>query len=131
MKLLQLLLLASLALAGCDQLNKPSTSDGTKKDVDRDNSAVNIRDRDSDLKTPMDQGQGKSDINITASIRKGVMNSQMSTNAQNVKIITMDGLVTLRGPVKNQQEKTQVEEIARSVAGVKTLDNQLEVEKTP
>jgi osmotically-inducible protein OsmY len=55
----------------------------------------------------------------------------MSTNAHNVKIITQDGVVTLRGPVKTQEEKSRIEEIARSVAGVKSVDSQIEVESNP
>ena len=48
-------------------------------------------------------------------------------NATNVKIITRDSVVTLRGPVESQQEKTTVETIARKVEGVKRVENQLEV----
>ncbi len=97
--------------------------------VDRDNSAVNKRDRDASAKTPFDQNENKADIGITANIRKSVVDTKMSINAQNVKIITQDGVVTLRGPVKSQEEKDRIEEIARGVAGVKTVESQLEVEK--
>ena len=48
--------------------------------------------------------------------------------AQNVKIITQDGQVTLRGPVKTGDEKKRIEEIARSVAGESKVDSQLEIE---
>ena len=51
----------------------------------------------------------------------------MSVNAQNVKIITQAGQLTLRGPVKTAAEKTRIEEIARAVAGENNVDNQLEV----
>jgi hyperosmotically inducible periplasmic protein len=132
MKQLTILLLGSLALLGCDQTKTTMTSggvkDGTSVPANRDNSSVNKRDRDSDTKTPFDQNENKTDIGITASIRKQVVDTKMSVNAQNVKIITQDGKVTLRGPVKTQEEKTRIEEIARSVAGVKTVDSQLEVE---
>ena len=50
-------------------------------------------------------------------------------NAHNVKIITRDGVVTLRGPVENASEKTSVAAKAQKVAGVKRVDNQLEIEK--
>ena len=99
--------------------------------VDRDNTAVNKRDRDSAAKTPMDQNENKLDIGITADIRKQVVDTKMSVNAQNVKIITQDGKVTLRGPVKTADEKKRIEEIARSVAGENNVDSQLEVEQTP
>jgi hyperosmotically inducible protein len=55
----------------------------------------------------------------------------MSVTAHNMKIITQDGKVTLRGPVKSDDEKKQIEKIARSVAGNDNVDSQLEVEKQP
>jgi len=51
----------------------------------------------------------------------------LSINATNVKIITRDSVVTLRGPVESQQEKTTVAAIASQVEGVKRVDNQLEI----
>lgn len=135
MKQLSLILLGSVALLGCDQQNsmlKDRTSkDGKTPVVNRDNSAVNQRDVNTNAKTPFDQNENKVDIGITASIRKSVVDTNMSTNAQNVKIITQDGNVTLRGPVKTQEEKDRIDEIARKVAGVKAVDSQLEVEKNP
>lgn len=99
----------------------------TTKRVDRTNTGVNLRDRDSTAKTPLDQNENKADITITAAIRKRVVATKMSINAQNVKIITQDGRVTLRGPVKTEQEKRTIEEIARDVAGANKVDSQLEV----
>ena len=91
------------------------------------NTEVNVRDRDSAAKTPFDQNENKADIAITAEIRKQVVATEMSINAQNVKIITQDGKVTLRGPVETAAEKTRIEEIARAVAGNNNVDNQLDV----
>jgi len=51
----------------------------------------------------------------------------LSTNGQNVKIITSDGKVTLRGPVKSAKEKDDIAAKATQIAGVKQVDNQLEV----
>ena len=51
----------------------------------------------------------------------------LSTNGQNVKIITSDGKVTLRGPVKSAKEKADIATKATQIAGVKQVDNQLEV----
>ena len=57
----------------------------------------------------MDQKENQSDINITANIRQSVMKApDMSTNGQNVKIITADGVVTLRGPVASEAEKSNI-----------------------
>jgi len=97
---------------------------------DADNTGRNVRDRDDTAKTPMDQGSSESDRNITAHIRKEIVdNDGLSTNAHNVKIITTEGIVTLRGPVKSTQEKAWVAAAAHRAPGVKRVDNQLEIER--
>lgn len=118
--------LFALAVTGC---NRPPGTESTA--VDRDNSTVNTRDRDESVKTPIDQNENQADIDITANIRKQVVDTEMSVNAQNVKIITQDGKVTLRGPVKSEEEKKKIEQIASTVAGADKVDNQLEVEQQP
>ena len=80
-------------------------------------------------KTPIDQNENKADIKTTADIRKRVVAEKMSTDAHNVKIITQDGKVTLRGPVKTEDEKKKIDEIAADVAGADKVDSQLEVIK--
>jgi osmotically-inducible protein OsmY len=57
-----------------------------------------------------------------------VKDDSLSMNAHNVKIITSNGIVTLRGPVKSQTERAAVEAKAKQVAGVQSVNNQLEVE---
>jgi len=97
---------------------------------DADNTGRNVRDRDNRTLTPTDQGNSGSDRGITAQIRREIVaNDALSTNAHNVKIITMDGVVTLRGPVKTTQEKAVVGAVAQRAAGVKRVDNQLEIER--
>ena len=49
-------------------------------------------------------------------------------NAKNVKIITVDGVVTLRGPVKSAAEKAKLASVSKQTAGVKRVDDQLEIE---
>jgi hyperosmotically inducible protein len=94
---------------------------------DPTNTERNVRDR-ADTLTPMDQGQNQQDIDISANIRKALVDDDnLSTNAQNVKVITNGGVVTLRGPVNTPQEKATVEEKAKAVAGVTRVDSQLEV----
>ena len=93
-----------------------------------DQSKKNERDRDSSSKTPLDQSESKEDIAITAAIRKSVMDDDdLSTTAKNVKIITSAGVVTLRGPVKSEDEKSAIEKLAKGTDGVESVDNQLEV----
>jgi len=92
-----------------------------------DNTKKNERDRDPDAKTPGDQGENKADLAITQSIRQQVVKQKLSMLAKNVKIITADAVVTLRGPVKTEEEKTTIGKIAEGVSGVKHVDNQLEI----
>lgn len=108
---------------------RPSLKALSTERTGRTNTAVNTRDRDGASKTPFDQGENKADIQITADIRKRVVGTKMSSNAHNIKIITLDGKVTLRGPVTTDEEKQKIDEIATSVAGAKNVDNQLEVAK--
>jgi hyperosmotically inducible periplasmic protein len=99
-------------------------------DYDADNSAKNARDRDDQSVTSGDQGGSAADRELTANIRKAIVgDDSLSMNAHNVKIITKDGVVTLRGPVETAGEKTSVAVKAQKVAGVKRVDNQLEIEK--
>jgi hyperosmotically inducible periplasmic protein len=126
------LTLIVLTMAGCNEgkttATKATTTPSDSAAVKRDNTEVNVRDRTDDVKTPIDQNENRKDIDITANIRKRVVDTKMSVNAQNVKIITQDGKVTLRGPVKSEEEKAQIEKMAHEVAGAANVDNQLEVQ---
>jgi hyperosmotically inducible protein len=96
-----------------------------------DNSTRNMRERDTSTMTPLDQGNSQTDIDTTAQIRKEIMATDgMSMNAKNVKIITMNGHVTLRGPVNSEDEKNQIGDIADRIARSSNVDNQLEVNQT-
>jgi osmotically-inducible protein OsmY len=106
-----------------------ATLPATAGQHDADNTEKNVRDRDDKTLTPMDQGGSEGDRQLTAAVRKAIVDDDsLSTNAQNVKVITIDGVVTLRGPVKSAAEKAAVASKAERTAGVKRVDNQLEVE---
>jgi osmotically-inducible protein OsmY len=93
-----------------------------------DNTGRNVRDRGGDTMTPGDQSNDKADLNLTQQIRKAIMSDEsLSMNAKNVKIITANGLVTLRGPVNTLQEKTTIEAKAQSIAGASNVESQLEI----
>ena len=96
---------------------------------DADNTGKNVRDRDDRTVTPGDQGGSAADRELTANIRKAIVDDDsLSTNAHNVKIVTNNGVVTLRGPVKSESERATIVAKAQHVAGVKRVDNQLELE---
>jgi hyperosmotically inducible periplasmic protein len=131
-------MLATSALALPLALAAPAIAADTKADgthhetqaVDADNTKRNARDADGKTLTPMDQGESEADRTITQTIRKEVVaHDQLSTNAKNVKIITRDGVVTLRGPVKSTEEKAAIASVATKTTGVKRVDNQLEIER--
>lgn len=93
-----------------------------------DNTRKNERDRSGETQTSGDQSNSRDDIKITASIRRAVVkDASLSSTAKNVKIITANGTVTLRGPVKTDEEKAKIAELAQSAAGNAKIDNQLEV----
>jgi hyperosmotically inducible periplasmic protein len=115
----KLILLAALvvAAAGCD-----------KAQADADNTKRNENDDKSGVLTAGDQGESEGDRKITQHVRQGVMGDDtLSMTAKNVKIITVNGIVTLRGPVNTEKEKTDIAAVAQRVEGVKRVDNQLEV----
>jgi hyperosmotically inducible periplasmic protein len=93
-----------------------------------DNSAVNSRDRDAEAITADQQSNAKRDVELTRKIRRAVTkDDSLSMMAHNVKIISTEGSVTLRGPVKTEEEKRAVAHIAEAIAGADKIDNQLEV----
>jgi hyperosmotically inducible periplasmic protein len=93
-----------------------------------DNTKVNKRDRKTGAVTADQQKESESDREITAGIRKALMdNKELSTYAHNVKIITRNGIVTLKGPVRSQDEKKVVESQAAQIAGADKVKSALSV----
>jgi hyperosmotically inducible periplasmic protein len=123
----------ALALGACEE--RPANQPGTTMPPPSrtparapDNTGINERDRDNATLTPGDQSESEADRAITADVRRTITNDDtMSTSARNIKIITSNGVVTLRGPVASQAEKDVIEAKARTAKGVTQVDNQLEV----
>jgi len=102
----------------------PSAPDNTKANEAPVNSAVNASVVDG-------QANMASDLKITQQIRKSVMaDKTLSTYAHNVKIVSVNGAVTLNGVVRSDHEKTVVEMKAQSVAGKARVTNDLTVAPT-
>jgi osmotically-inducible protein OsmY len=116
-------------IVGCSKNNQSKNDQPTQTaTVEADNTGRNVRDRSDVTKTPTDQAENEADRAITQSIRQNIASdSSLSTNAKNVKIITVDGAVTLRGPVKSEKEKVDIVARAQQIAGVKRVDDQLEI----
>ncbi|HSU52914.1 MAG TPA: BON domain-containing protein [Candidatus Dormibacteraeota bacterium] len=112
---------------GSNRIYAATNDSGSFKDAD--NSGRNVRDRSDATLTSGDQGNSEPDREITRQIRRALnSNDQFSTVAKNIKIITTNGKVTLRGPVKSAEEKQAVVSAAQSAAGQAPIDDQLEVE---
>lgn len=133
-RLVTLSMVGAAALAGCEQTDAPDTQPSTPPAATTpapDNTVSNARDAGGATKTPVDQSNAAADIEISASIRRAIMDQKdLSTNAQNCKIITEAGVVTLRGVVDSQGEKDAIGSIANTTPGVLRVENQLEV-RTP
>lgn len=109
--------------AGYGQANNTSPSN-----TEPNNTAVNQRDRADDMPTPMDQGNSDADLAITQSIRQGLMADEtLSVDAKNVKVITLERAVALRGPVSSEDEKTRIGQLAETTPNVVKVFNLLEV----
>ena len=82
-----------------------------------------------DLPTPMDQGNGSSDLKTTQQLREALIaDESLSFVAKNVAVITKDGTVTLRGRVRSEIERENVETKAQRLAGLNDVDSRLELD---
>jgi hyperosmotically inducible protein len=93
-----------------------------------DNTKNNQGDASRDATTADQQKMDPVDRNTTRQIRKSItQDKSLSTYAHNIKIITQDGKVTLKGPVRSEDDKASIEAKAAAVAGASNVVNQLEV----
>lgn len=92
-----------------------------------DNTAQNEKEMNKDAANPTDQGNKDNDVQITKDIRLGIMNSDMSFNAKNIKIITLNEQVTLKGVVKSDAEHQAILKIARTYANTDKITDDLKV----
>lgn len=108
----------------------PGSADtSSARPVEPDNTARNERDASGDTKLPTDQDETPADRLITQEIRKKITGDEnMSFNARNVKIVTEQGKVTLRGVVDDASEKQAIEKFAAEVAqGPDNVSSELEI----
>ena len=93
-----------------------------------DNTSINVRDKDGATQTPQKQTTGADDRKLVAEVRRAIVDDKsLSTSAHNVKVVANGGVVTLRGPVTSEEEKAKVERHAQQVAGVSSVENQLDI----
>jgi len=112
--------LSTLALAQDASQQNPTPADNTK---------INQRDRDPNATTADQQKDNRSDRDITQQIRRSITSDQsLSSYAHNVKVVTQNGLVTLKGPVRSDEEKKAIESKAAEIAGADKVTSNLEVQ---
>jgi hyperosmotically inducible periplasmic protein len=113
------LLLAGSLVAGPVQQDQQPAPDNTK---------TNQGDASKDAMTAQQQKMNPADRDMTKQIRASLMKDKsLSTYAHNIKIITQDGKVTLKGPVRSSDEKASIEAKAIEVAGAGNVTNQLTI----
>lgn len=93
-----------------------------------DNTKTNQGDTSKGSATADQQKMNPADRATTKQIRAALMdNKSLSTYAHNIKIITRDGKVTLKGPVRTEDEKSSIEATATQVAGAGNVTNHLTI----
>ena len=121
------LLFIGLLLLGCGTLASAQDSPGQSTPAS-DNTKMNQRDRNPNEPTADQQQNNRSDRDITQQVRKAIeADKSFSTYAHNVKVITQNGQVTLKGPVRSEEEKSAVEAKAAAVAGESKITSELTV----
>ena len=97
-----------------------------------DNTKVNKTDRNEGKATAAQQKENRSDLEITQKIRRAITSDKaLSTYAKNIKVITQNGEVTLRGPVRSEDDKRAVEAKANEVVGAAHVKNEIQVAVKP
>jgi osmotically-inducible protein OsmY len=121
------LLFGGCAFAGVQQ--SPQQDSATQANTPQpDNTKVNQRDRNANEPTADQQKSNPSDRDITQQVRKAIMEEKsLSTYAHNVKIITQNGMVTLKGPVRSEEEKKAIEAKAAEVAGGDKVTDEMDI----
>lgn len=122
----KIVLLVGALLGGTFLIAQDQNTNGTPAPAD--NTKVNQRDRDASQPTADQQKENRSDRDITQQVRRAIeKDKSLSTYAHNVKIITQNGQVTLKGPVRSEEEKRAVEAKAAEVAGGNKVTSELDV----
>lgn len=93
-----------------------------------DNTKINQRDKSASQPTADQQKENATDRNLTRQIRQAISKDKsLSTYAHNIKIISQDGQVTLKGPVRSAEEKQAIEAKAQEIAGAGKVTSEIEV----
>jgi hyperosmotically inducible protein len=123
-----LVLVGAAGLLGSSLMGVPQPGQDNGQQTAPDNSKTNKRDRDKSSPTADRQKMNATDRDLAKRIRASITDDKsLSTYAHNIKIVAQDGKVTLKGPVRSEEEKSAIEAKATDVAGAGNVINQLEV----
>ena len=125
LKLSRLLLPLGSLVFGVSLMATPIPTYQDPQQTPPDNTKQN---KDQTSPTADQQKMNPADRAITQKIRKAIHeDTSLSTYAHNIKIIAQDGKVTLRGPVRSEDEKSNIEAKAVAVAGQGNVTDQLQI----
>ena len=95
----------------------------------QDNTRINQRDRNPGEATADQQKANPADRDLTSKIRKAIVGDKtLSTYAHNVKVISQNGTVTLKGPVRSDAEMKSILAKAQDMAGADKVVNEMAVQ---
>jgi hyperosmotically inducible protein len=122
------LILMAFMVAGSMTRSRAQTTE--QQATSPDNTKMNAQDRDKASPTADQQKDNRSDREITQQIRQSlVKDKSLSTYGHNVKVITQNGQVTLKGPVRSEDEKKAIEAKATEVAGENKVTSELNIKQ--
>lgn len=120
-------LFVGVLLLGCGSLVFAQSS-AAQSSPDADNTKVNQQDQNPNQPTADQQQNNRSDRDLTLQVRQAIISDKtLSTYAHNIKVITQNGQVTLKGPVRSEEEKSAVEAKAAAIAGDGKVTSELTV----
>jgi osmotically-inducible protein OsmY len=123
-------LVASVAIAILCSACAPFTLRALVREDSAQTAPDNSKNNKDHAQTADNQSNAKTDRQVTASIRKAILaDKDLSTYAHNIKIITINGAVTLKGPVKSEDEKQKIASDAASVVSGDQINNELTVKQ--
>ena len=125
----KLIVLSCLGFVWAQQDSTSSPAqEPSNSQVQPDNTKVNKRDRQEGQVTADQQKENQGDRKVAQEIRKAIVKDKsLSTYAHNVKIVSENGVVTLKGPVHSEQEKEAVEAKAAQIAGADKVKSEISV----
>ena len=111
----------ALLAAAADAQNSAPAPDNSKANADTMNSTDS-------MSTAQGQSNSPADITLARQIRKSVIaDKSLSTYAHNVKIVAVNGAVTLNGVVRDSREKSVIETKAQALAGKGNVTDDLTI----